>query len=278
MKRKIKKGFELLKKKYIYIKTKILDKDFLKENIKVVILGILLLIFLMSTIVYVILSKNISKIEEQKIREESIEYSNYLEDIKTIKGNNLDKYIIFTLDYSKNANNQNKLTSDEISEFITTRLNKKTTAEEVRKYGINGNMLDRNITYNSIDDTYIMNDVQLDRKQIAEDKIIYYRIKSIKKVNKKKYVIKYEQYIIEEPYELLNKYLEINRKNIEDDIQNDIDLTLIKNYLTTGNKSDIKHFFNTYDKELSNVAKKSGRAKITYVIDDNGNTVIHKIR
>jgi len=278
VKRKIKKGFELLKKKYIYIKTKLLDKDFLKENIKVVILGILLLIFLMSTIVYVILSKNISKIEEQKIREESIEYSNYLEDIKTIKGNDLDKYIIFTLDYSKNANNQNKLTSDEISEFITTRLNKKTTAEEVRKYGINGNMLDRNITYNSVDDTYIMNDVQLDRKQIAEDKIIYYRIKSIKKVNKKKYVIKYEQYIIEEPYELLNKYLEINRKNIEDDIQNDIDLTLIKNYLTTGNKSDIKHFFNTYDKELSNVAKKSGRAKITYVIDDNGNTVIHKIR
>ena len=55
----------------------ITDKEYLKENIRIVILGILVLIFLVTIIVYLIISKNISKIEEEKINKETREYCRY---------------------------------------------------------------------------------------------------------------------------------------------------------------------------------------------------------
>ena len=110
---KLKKQISNIIKKIPNLKSlinKYTDKDFLHENIRVVILGILGIIFLIAIFTYFCISKNLSKIEEEKIKTESIEYSNYLEDIKDIKKNNLDKYIIYTLDYSKYVNEKNKMT------------------------------------------------------------------------------------------------------------------------------------------------------------------------
>lgn len=281
---KLKKKISNIIKKIPNLKSlinKYTDNDFLHENIRVVILGILGIIFLIAIFTYICISKNISKIEEEKIKTESIEYSNYLEDIKDIKKNNLDKYIIYTLDYSKYVNEKNKMTSKEIKDFIETNLNKKVEEKDIKDFGVNNNMLDKNITYNSIEDSYIMNDKEIDRKSLENIPITYYKIKKIRKINKKKYIIKYDKYIIENPYELINFYLERNRKIIEKDSKesvDEIDLTLIRNYLTTGNIKDIKHFLNMNDKELSSYSKVKGHAKVTYLVNEQNNFVIYKIR
>lgn len=281
---KLKKKISNIIKKIPNLKSlinKYTDKDFLHENIRVVILGILGIIFLIAIFTYFCISKNLSKIEEEKIKTESIEYSNYLEDIKDIKKNNLDKYIIYTLDYSKYVNEQNKMTSKEIKDFLETNLNKKVEEKDIKDFGVNNNMLDKNITYNSIEDSYIMNDTEIDRKSLENIPITYYKIKKIRKINKKKYIIKYDKYIIDNPYELINFYLERNRKIIEKDNKesvDEIDLTLIRNYLTTGNIKDIKHFLNMNDKELSSYSKVKGHAKVTYLVNDQNDFVIYKIR
>ena len=117
LKNNISKIFKKIKNskrlKKVIAKTKefmlhITDKEYLKENIRIVILGILALIFLVTIIVYLIISKNISKIEEEKINKETREYANYIEDIVDIKSKDLDKYIIYTLDYYDNVNGINE--------------------------------------------------------------------------------------------------------------------------------------------------------------------------
>lgn len=268
-------------KKFI---NKITDKEFLKENIRGVILGILSFIFLVSLIAYFAITRSISKIEEVKINTESREYANYIEDITEIKSKDIDKYIIYALDYSTNVNNQNKLTSSEISNFLTDKLNKKIKEEDIKNFGVNKLMLERNITYNNVDDSYILNDQQLDRQTLAKKELVYYKQKVLKKINKKKYVITYEKYIIKDPYEMLNYFLEENRnskeiKNKDGSVTTEnTDISLIKNYLITGQIKDIKHFLNENDKNINKFAKKDGKIKIIYIVNQNNELNIYKIR
>ena len=262
----------------------ITDKEYLQENIRVVILGILLLIFIVATIVFLIVSSNISKIEEEKINKETREYANYIEDIVDIKSKDLDKYIIYTLDYYYNVNNINSLSSAEISDFINNKLHKKVKEEDVLSFGVNPTMQQRNISFDSSSNKYVLNDPKYDRKTISEKSTIYYRQKKLRKINKKKYVITYEKYIIDDPYKALDYYLEKNRqdegKEQEDGtfIYDIVDITEMKEYLTTGKISHLKHFFNQSDDYMKKFAKKDGKIRITYVINDNNEVEIYKVK
>ena len=278
--KKIKKVILKLKKFMFHIT----DKEYLKENIRIVILGILALIFLVTIIVYLIISKNISKIEEEKINKETREYANYIEDIVDIKSKDLDKYIIYTLDYYYNVKGTNELTSAEIADFLNNNLHKKVKEEEILNFGVNPTMVERNITFDASTNKYKLNDAKIDRQSIAKKEVIYYRQKKIRKINKNKYVITYEKYIIKDPYAALDYYLERNRKDEgkeqkDGSMQYDIvDISEMKEYLITGKVSYLKHFFNQNDKEMKKFEKKSGKIKITYVVNDNNEVEVYKVK
>lgn len=262
----------------------ITDKEYLKENIRVVILGILVLIFLVSTIVYLFLSKNISKIEEEKINNETRIYANYIEILADIKSKDLDKYIIYTLNYSKDVNGVNELNSEEINDFINNKLHKKSKTEEVNNHGINPTMNERNITYNISTNKYVLNDTKYDREAIAKKEVIYYRQKKLHKINKKKYIVTYEKYVVSDPYEMLDYFIKENSadkgKKQKDGsyTYNIVDTTPLRDYLTTGKEVYLKRFLNQNDKDIKKFAKKDGKIKVTYKINEENELEIYKIR
>ena len=104
---------------------KYINSEYLKEHLNVVILGILILIFLVATLIYFLISRNVSKIEKDKIINDTTPYINYLEDIENSKSKDIDKYIIYTLDYFTYEKGQNSLKTEEISNFINDTFNKK---------------------------------------------------------------------------------------------------------------------------------------------------------
>ncbi|MBQ8192538.1 MAG: hypothetical protein IJZ46_00480 [Bacilli bacterium] len=250
------------------IKTKITDK----ENTGMVILGILISIFLVFTAIYVIGTKNISEIEEKTVRNKSEELITYIEDITLSDSKEVDKYIIYALSNSYNKESKSSLTCKEIYEFIKENFTIEITEEKIKNMGISPSMLEKNISYNPTTDSYEILSTKLDGQTIAETPITYYKLEKISKKNKKKYVLTYSKYTIEDPYKMLNYYMDENMKNegVEDEngniTYNLVDTTPLVNYLTgNGKLGDAKSIID--DNKIDNYATldKKGTIKITYI-------------
>ena len=261
---------------------KIFNKEYLEKNLGVVMLGILILIFLVFTLIYFIGTRRVSSIEEKLLKEKSKNLVNYIDDITLSKSDKVDKYIIFALDYSYNVNSKNELTYKEIYDFLKENFTKKFTEEEIKNCGVTSEMLERNITQNNLKESYTMNIVKNDAETISKTKIVYYKLEKIRKINKNKYRMYYRQYTIENPYDMLNFYLEknMNAEGKEDELgeyKYDLyDITPIRNYLMGNGKiADVKN--NIIDSDISKYAKKGKKIKITYTISDD-KLLINKIK
>ena len=257
-------------------------KEIQNKNVGIVILGILILIFLVFTAIYLFGARNISKIEEKELRDNSKDLVNYLEDITLSKSKDIDKYIIFALDYSYDVNSKNSLTVSEIYQFISEKFTIKTSEEDIKNIGITEAMLEKNIVYDPQTDSYILSVLGNNAQKIAETPITYYKLEKISKLNKKKYVVTYRTYTVENPYDILNYYLEKNNESIgsngeDGNITYDIvDITPIRNYLMGNSKlGTLKGAIN--DKDISKFAKKGKKVKVTYIVKDN-NILIDKIK
>ena len=260
-------------KNIIQIKNKIITYVKNKENYGKVLLGVLVLIFLVFTAIYILGTGNISKIEENKIISQSRKYMDFIEDITESKSKGIDKYIVFTLDYNLYNNNKNEMTSNEIKTYINKTFNKKLKKEEITSVGITEEMLNKNITYDSSKDIYKINVDKDTGKQIEERKIVYSKVKKIRRKNKNTYVIKYDKYVIENPYNILNYYIE---KNVDNN--NQVDITPIKNYLLgSSSTKEIKNIIKKNEKDLEKYSKKKGKIKITYIMKGN-KLIIYKIK
>ena len=263
---------------------KIFNKEWLKNNIGIVIIGILVFIFLAAILVYFLGTRSISKLEENKLKEKSRELINYIDDISLNKSKDIDKYIIYTLDYSYNVNSKRELTCDEISDFINDNFSKKIDSEDVKNMGVSPLMLEKNITYDNVKNSYKLNDVKKSADAIAKEKIVYYKLKKIRKSNKKKYTITYVKYVIEDPYKMLDYYIEKNRvaegkENEDGTTSYDLmDITIFRNYLMGSAKvGDIKKILSEHEEDLDKFAKKDGKLKVTFVYDGD-NLLINKIK
>lgn len=272
----------MIRLKNIIDKVKNKLKEIKSKNIGIVILGILVLIFLVFTFVYLFGTRNISSIEEKELKDNSKELVNYLEDITLSESKDIDKYIIFALDYSYNVNSKNSLTVSELYEFITSKFTIKTSEEQIKNIGITPIMLEKNIVYDPQTSSYILNVLGQNASKIAETKVTYYKQEKISKINKRKYVVTYRTYTIENPYDILNYYLEKNNKaegkedeegNMSYDL---VDITPIRNYLMGNAKlGTLKN--SIIDEDISNYAKKGKKIKVTYIVKDN-NILIDKIK
>ena len=255
---------------------KYFNSEYLKEHLNIVILGILILIFLVAIIIYFLISGRVSKIETEKIINDTTSYVNYLEDIEDSKSKDIDKYIIYSLDYYTYEKGQNNLKTDEIVDFINATFNKKVTNEDVKNYGISPSMLEKNIVYNIDNDTYTLFRNKIDLRELENKEVVYYKREKISMYNKKKYKVKYSKYIIDNPLDLLNYVIDYNTKVKKQ--EDEIDITNLREYLQTGNINKVKYFLNENDFILKKYTKKKKTIVITYKVDDNNNFKIYKIK
>ena len=119
-----------------------------------------------------------------------------------------------------------------------------------------------------------------DNATIAETPVTYYKLEKITKINKKKYKATYREYTIENPYNMLNYYLEKNSKveGVEKDGQYVYDLkdiTPIRNYLSGSSK--IGSFKKSIDEDVAKYSKKGKKLKVTYIVK-NDKILIDKIK
>lgn len=253
---------------------KIIDKilDYCKKNQGVSVLIVLAFIILVFTFAYLFNARNISSIEENFIVDNSKNLVNYLEDItQNKKSKKIDRYILFALDYSYNVNAKNEMTVDELYDFFTSHFTMKVSKDEIKNIGITPLLAGKNITYNVTTDAYKLNSIKVDANAISKIPVIYYKLSGISKVSKSKYVATYITYTINNPYDVLNYYMNRNQK----DDGEAKDLIPIRNYLMgTGS---INSFKNAIDSDVSKFAKKGKKVKITYVNKD-GKLLISKIR
>lgn len=261
---------------------KILDnlKKILTKNIGITILVVLVLIFAIFTFAYLFNARNVSSIEEKEIKNNSSELVNYLEDITLSKSKEIDKYILFALDYSYNVNGKDSMTVSELNDFFKKHFTKKFTEETIKNIGITPLLLEKNVTFDVTSNAYKLNNIRRDNATIAETPITYYKLEGITKINKKKYRATYRTYTIKNPYDILNYYLDKNSKTegVEKDGVYTYDLkdvTPIKNYLSGSGK--ISSLKKAIDDDVAKYAKKGKKVKITYVIK-NDKVLIDKIK
>ena len=246
-------------------------KKISKENIGVSILGIVVFVFLIFSFVYLLRSRSVSEIEKRELDNKTSSLVNFLDDLVDSKSKQVDKYIIFALDYNYNVNSKNNMTTDELLSFIKDYFVIDITKEDINNVGITEDMIEKNIVYDSNKELFTMKEIKKSGTTIANEKIVFYVREKIVKVNKKKYKLTYRRYVIENPYDILNYYLDNNNKNNES-----FDVTPIRNYLMGSTKiSSLKNVINPND--IPKFGKKDKKIKVTYVVE-NDNIKISKIK
>ena len=255
-------------------------KELLTKNVGVTVLVSLSLIFVIFTFTYLFNSRNVSSIEEKEIKNSSSELMYYIDDITLSKSKEIDKYILFALDYTYNTTGKDSMTVTELNDFFKDHFTKKFTEESIKNIGITPMLLEKNVTYDVTTNAYKLNNVKKDNATIAETPITYYKLEGIVKINKRKYRATYRTYTIENPYDMLNYYLEKNSKveGVEKDgvYTYDLkDITPIRNYLSGSSK--IGSLKKSIDSDVSKYAKKGKKLKVTYTIK-NDKILIDKIK
>ena len=117
-------------------------------------------------------------------------------------------------------------------------------------------MNEKSIIYNSEKNTFSIIKDKKSYAQIASEKIVKYEIDTVKKKNNK-YIIKYNKYVVTNPYEIVNYYNENNEDTKE-----------INDYLS-GNTSKNKILKYINKDNINKIGKKEEEVKITYIIKNN---------
>ena len=264
-----------MKKKAKKYSKKFVDYVKNKENFGKVLIGLIVLIVLVFTAIYILGTGNVSKIEEEKIKKESSQFLYFVEDISESKSKDVDKYIVFSLDYSYYNNNDADMTADEITQFLNTTFDLNTTKEKILSVGITEEMLAKNITYDGSKELFKISPAQVSSKKIEDVPITYYRMYKIRRNNKNTYTAKYDKYIIKNPYDMLNYYIDRNNNLNGEEPGAMYDTTTIRNYIVGSNSSKgVKELISKNEEDLKNYASKEGTLSITYVM--NGEKLIIK--
>ncbi len=237
-----------------------------------IVLIVIAMVFLLTIILYLFHFRSLSSLEKKSLTEknnEIIYYLNYLDN----EASSIEKGIVFALIYNAKNNNRNKLSSAEIVDYINSNFNIDVSTDDLKSIGITPYMLENNVEYEPGNDTYKILFNNIDAKTISEQKIAYYKQTKMSKVNRKKYKITYEKYIIDNPYDVLNYYMDQNINRDEKELKN---LTDIKNYLM--GMGDLVSFKKSIDEEDIKIFGKYDKKISINFVDKKGEIVIDKVK
>jgi hypothetical protein len=236
-----------------------------KIDKRILIMLLIILVFIIGIILLInmISSKSISKLERIKLEDTSLEVMSYFSELQTCNTSEIDGYVNFAIEYNYQKNNILSTTVDDAYNIITSIFSIDINKEDIASLGISPCMLDKSINYDDENEIFILNRDNITYSDIANTKIYDYNISKIKKVNNKKYVIYYDAYLIENPYEILNYYDDLGESEISSYVlaylKNEASLSTIRKYIT----KDV----------LKGVGVKQDTLKVTYKIK-NDNLVV----
>lgn len=248
-----------------------MKKYLTKKNIFIGVGGLFLILLLIAIVISYIGSEKITDLERLKIEDTSKETMAYFYELDLCDSNEIDKYINYAIEYNYNENNISSTTSIEVYDIIKSKFNLDINKEDIISIGITPCILEKNITYDFDNDTFTIHKEEQTYLQIAEQPIYDYLIKKINKVNNKTYQVTYEKYIIKNPYEILNYYMNLNTENNDTPSENNekYDVEEINKYLKgEASLKTLKKHLN--DELVREIADKEKEIVVTYkVIKDS---------
>ena len=197
---------------------------------------IIVIIVILNTLVF-------SRLERVKINEVNDKLANYLDEVA---GNDTEgKYVNYALEYLYNTSDDKKYSFDEVLDVINDTFAVDYTEKELEKIGVTVDMANKGIVIDGNNHEYIYN-YQKTRASIN------------------KYKVTYDKYVVENPYEVLNYYEDLNLKKEKDRY----DTTDIVEYLK-GNKKIgvIKDAIN--EKNIEKIGKIDGKISVTFIVKNN---------
>ena len=209
-------------------------------------------------------SKRLTNLEKIKIEETCNKISNYLDEVYMFD-DDARKYIDFAAEYLYNQENKEEFSLNDVLNIINDTFDIDYSEEDFAKVGISSRMLDKNIIYDNTSNSfkYKQNKTKAD---IANTLIVKYELKKMKKINKKKFEVTLDKYVVENPYEVLNYFNDYNMK--QEDSSKRFNTDDIVKYLK--GKENVKVIKDLINKDnIEKFGKIDGSIKITFVIKDN---------
>lgn len=232
---------------------------------KKTLIALTIIIVLVIAILFIRNINKITKLERIKIEEKSSEISDYFDEITENKDDE-GRYINFAIEYLYNSKNKNTFTVDDILSVIKDNFDIEYDKNKIGELGITSKMHAKGIVFdNSI--SSFKYDGKRTKADVASDKIIYFKINKIKKVNKNNFKVTYDKYVVEKPFDIYNYY---NNYNIEhyDEKKEQFDTKPITDYLKgEGKISTMKKIAREETKK--NFGKLDGKIVVSYVIKDD---------
>ena len=226
---------------------------------KLVIIPISILVILLIVGGFLLLdNKWMTPLEKIKVNDEAARVVYNIDEV--IERDYSDEsYVMFALDYLKQEKNSNTFTvyevRDTINEFFTVNFD----IDKLNNIGITPYMVERGVTFDTSSMSYTYNKTYT-RVDISEMKIVKYNIKKITKKSKTSYVVMYDRYVVNKPYNIYNYYL------TKDNSQEKIDA--ISKYLKgDGPVNKVKDLINKDN--INEIGSAEGKLKITYKVIDN---------
>ena len=211
-----------------------------------IILGILFVI-----IIIFLIRNHMGKLEKDLLIENSDDIMMYMENIDNGKSEDMDKYILYALNYSYGNNDSNELECSEIKRIIEDKFDVKLDSEELNRIGITPLLIENNVMHYPDVMKYSIDKSNILPREIINKPIIFYKRNHIKKRGHK-YIIEYQKITIESSQKIFDYYSEKNMK-IEEDSNNkkknnkekEYDTSKIVSYMTgKGNIKGIKEAIN----------------------------------
>ena len=229
--------------------------NFIKSKKGITICSIVLVVII-ALIIILFNNKKTTELENTKVNEFSDKVANYLDEV-LLNEKDEGKYINYALEYLYNTTDDKEFSIDKIVNTINDTFDLKYSEEKIEKIGITETMLNKGIVYDSGKKSFKYNNVKTPT-DLASIPIIKYNLKKITKKSNEKFILEYEKYLVENPYDILNYYSESDNthvKEITEYLQGKSKIIVVKNLI---NKDNIKK-----------IGKIDGTKKITLVIKNN---------
>ncbi len=243
-------------------------KNILKNKKVLLGVGLCAVLIIAIIILLIVNSTRLTKLEKVKITEFSDDIINYADEIAEHTSDD-GKYINFAMEYLYAKEDKKEYSDEEILDVINSNFDVKYDKDKLSELGISELMAGKGITFDSSTNKYKYEN-PLTVADIANTAIVKYELKSIKKVNKNKFKVKYDRLVVERPYEILNYYNDYNisqnqvSEMVEDDVKK-VDLTDLIAYLHgDGKLSNVKKLISK--ESIEKYGKIDGSITITYVI------------
>lgn len=155
-------------------------------------------------------NKKMSSIEKNKLEEVGNKYMPYLSYyIDNKKDDKINGYVLFALNYFYNEEDKEEVKFNDVIKLTKEVFGEKIKKEDLEKLGLSSYMIENGINYNPGSTVYTISQKN-SMPELAKKEIIKYnQVKAVKK-NSNTYVVTYDRYIVEKPYELMNYYMDFN--------------------------------------------------------------------